>query len=46
MIRELRSNGKVVIQQLPDQLLNKATTVYTATIEKNDQGWFIKKMET
>lgn len=45
LIRSLRTQGDIVVQQLPGQDQVHETYTYTAVIEKNLQGWHIKPLE-
>jgi ATP phosphoribosyltransferase regulatory subunit len=44
LIRELRCNGRVVIQQLPDELENRDHSENTSIIEKNEHEWFLTRI--
>lgn len=41
LVRDLRTQGRTVIQQLPDQLGNEVDLSCTSQIIKNDQGWIV-----
>ncbi len=41
LVRDLRAQGRTVVQQLPGQLGNEADLSCTSQIIKNDQGWIV-----